>query len=94
MAACPAPEDHPPFRRSIPRRPGASPAGLGKEVDRDTMIRMVRSAANPKLAEADGLRNEIKEMRRIAVIAESISDHETAEALERALEGISKAARR
>jgi hypothetical protein len=94
MSARFTPEDQPPFRRSTSRPPGASPGPLGREVDRDTMARMVRGAANAKLAEADGLLEGIKEMCRIADIAEAIGAHETADALTRTLEGIGMAARR
>ncbi|HEX5375577.1 MAG TPA: hypothetical protein VFW48_05405 [Solirubrobacterales bacterium] len=65
----------------------------GKEVDRDTLFKMVRSAANAKLAGADGLRDETKEMRSIADVAEAVGDHKTASALRATLKGLVDAAK-
>jgi hypothetical protein len=78
--------------RSITRQIGLSPSGANKKVDHDTMVAMVRNAANAKLANADQTKDEMKEMRRIADIAEEIGDHETAEALRTTLDGLAAVA--
>lgn len=94
MAAAPS-SAHPPFRwkSSRSRIPVSEIAeNFGKEVDRDTLVKMVRSAANEKLANTDQTLDEVKERRGIADFAEAISDHETANALGATLQDIVVAA--
>lgn len=78
--------------RSIAKQVDPSPSSLDKKVDRATMVAMVRSVANAKLVNADQTKDEMKEMKRIADIAEAIGDHETADVLRATLDGLVAAA--
>lgn len=93
MAAAPS-SAQPPFRFTSNRSriPASEIAGSLNGESRDMLIKMVRRAANEKLANINQTLDEIKEMRRIADFADMVGDHETANALGATLRDIVAAA--